>query len=158
MSYFGIGYPVFQLRESDGITVYEEYSLPYPTWRLFKPILVNDPEMNPISHKLLERRFGWHLEFTFHWDLVAAEADVAKIIRIASETVKQVWLYPHHELTAIAYEVIFLDLELPLLAGKNAYQGAEIKVQTAELQAEMDEKFSLFVCSAPLNRGEANLA
>ncbi|HPG38197.1 MAG TPA: hypothetical protein PLP19_05655 [bacterium] len=152
MSYFGIGYPRMQLRNPADGSVYADYELPYPTWRLFKPVLVNDPEMNPITHNMLERRFGWHLEFTFHWDIVQDHADLAKLIRIVSNTTREIWLYPHHEISALEYEVILLDTDFPLLSGKTAYQGFEMKLQTAELQSEIEEIYSLFVGSEPSHR------
>lgn len=135
MSYYGESYPNIKLQ--DGEEVKYDFNLPHPQWRLFRPDLQNDSRMNPVTKNMLERRFGWYFNFTFHWDYIAEDIDIGHIMQVINNTDYTIILTPFSDYSDFYFSVYLVKISLPLMNGANRIQGIEIELKTAELQATL---------------------
>lgn len=147
--YFGSFAPQIELRDSG--VVQETYILPAPSFRLFQPVPIQDPEINPFIRIINERRFGFHLQFDFTWKYIGDD-DMDNIIAICNNTEYDVYLIPFKEITAIEYLVFLQNVNLPFTSGKLILQGCELSFYTKNLQTEIKDIFNLFVASSPISR------
>ena len=116
--FHGNGYPIVYLVGSDGITL-RTWMLPHPSsgGRAPQFVLDNDPMRNPLTGRLLPRKFGFIYKLKLTWRN-ASDSEVEDIIEIAnSDPVLKLKVKPHND-TDFIFEAQVTGFELTPTLGK----------------------------------------